>query len=146
MFNASSTSSVLRCVAIAQPTIRRLHTSITTARYRKPAHVGMYVMSATQSWSGPVAVKARSTRSGAARSSSSRTVVFVHFRRVTPWIPTSHITRATRFRLAPISFGRSAWILGAPYVPSLFLWLFLISSNSSAFAFDRAEGARLSHA
>ena len=38
---------------------------------------------------------------------------------------------------------RSAWILGAPYVPSLFLWLFLISSNSSAFAFDRGDPASL---
>ena len=49
MSSASSTSSVRRCVAIAQPTMRRLHTSSTTARYSKPAHVGMYVMSATQS-------------------------------------------------------------------------------------------------
>ena len=33
--------SVRRCVAIAQPTTRRLHESSTTARYRKPAQVGM---------------------------------------------------------------------------------------------------------
>jgi|ERR1700730_718598 hypothetical protein len=32
MFNASSTSSVRRCVAIAQPITRRLHVSRTTAR------------------------------------------------------------------------------------------------------------------
>jgi len=29
-----------RCVSIAQPTIRRLNASSTTARYRKPATVG----------------------------------------------------------------------------------------------------------
>ena len=34
---------------MAHPTIRRLQTSSTTARYRNPAQVGMYVMSATQS-------------------------------------------------------------------------------------------------
>jgi hypothetical protein len=57
MSSASSTTSVFRVVDIAQPTMRRLHTSSTTARYKKPAHVGTYVMSATQSWSGPAAVK-----------------------------------------------------------------------------------------
>jgi hypothetical protein len=35
--------------AIAHPTIRRLHTSSTTATYKVSPHVGMYVMSATQS-------------------------------------------------------------------------------------------------
>ncbi len=49
MSRASSTSSVRRCVAMAQPTIRRLQASRTTDRKRKPAEVGMYVMSATQS-------------------------------------------------------------------------------------------------
>lgn len=37
---AASTSSVLRCVAIAQPTTRRLKASSTTARNRNPAQVG----------------------------------------------------------------------------------------------------------
>jgi DNA invertase Pin-like site-specific DNA recombinase len=41
MLNASSTTVVCNVVAIDQPTIRRLNTSRTTARYRKPAHVGM---------------------------------------------------------------------------------------------------------
>src|SRR5580700_11266340 len=67
--NAASTSSVRRCLSIAQPTIRRLNASSTTARYRKPAAVGTYVMSATQSWLGRSAVKFRSTRSGAGRAS-----------------------------------------------------------------------------
>jgi hypothetical protein len=53
MFRASSTSSVLRCVAIAQPTTLRLQASRTTARYRNPVQVGIQVMSATQSRSGP---------------------------------------------------------------------------------------------
>jgi hypothetical protein len=34
---------------MAQPTIRRLQASRTTDRNRKPAEVGMYLMSATQS-------------------------------------------------------------------------------------------------
>jgi len=45
MFNADTTSSLRRCVAIAQPTTRRLHTSTTTARYSIPLQVAMYVMS-----------------------------------------------------------------------------------------------------
>src|SRR2546422_10716693 len=57
MFRASRTSSVRRCVAIAHPTTRRLQASRTTARYRKPAPVAIYVMSATQSRLGPAAVK-----------------------------------------------------------------------------------------
>src|SRR5690625_4221183 len=44
---------------------------MTTERYRKPVQVGTYVISATQSWSGPSAVKSRSTRSGAGRVSFS---------------------------------------------------------------------------
>ncbi len=40
-------------------------------------------MSATQSWFGPLAVKSRSTRPGAGRSSFPRTVVLVHLRRFT---------------------------------------------------------------
>jgi hypothetical protein len=35
------TSSVLKWSAIAQPTIRRLSTSSTTAKYSQPAKVGM---------------------------------------------------------------------------------------------------------
>ena len=81
MFNASSTSSVLRCVAIAQPTIRRLHTSITTARYLKPAHVGMYVMSATQSWSEPVA------REVPIHQVRRRSFVLIAHRRLRPFPP-----------------------------------------------------------
>ena len=48
-----------------QPTTRRDQTSITAARYRNPALVGIYVMSASQRWSGPVAVNCLRTRSGA---------------------------------------------------------------------------------
>lgn len=44
--------SVSRWVSIAQPMMRRLHASRITARKRKPARVGTYVMSATQSRSG----------------------------------------------------------------------------------------------
>ena len=45
---ASSTTLVWSVLLIAQPTIRRLNASSTTARERKPAYVGTYVMSATQ--------------------------------------------------------------------------------------------------
>jgi hypothetical protein len=107
----------------------------------------MYVISATQTWSGPVAVKFRSTRSGAGRVSSPRTVVVVHFLRLTPRMPAALITRATRLRLALAPFaGRSAWIRGAPYVPSLSTWIAVIVSSSAAFALDRADGSRLRHA
>ena len=49
MFKASRISVVRRWLAIDQPTILRLKTSSTTARYRNPLRVGMYVISATQS-------------------------------------------------------------------------------------------------
>ena len=46
--NAHSVRSVPIVRSTAQPITRRLHASRTTARYRNPAHVGMYVISATQ--------------------------------------------------------------------------------------------------
>jgi hypothetical protein len=82
MSSAARTSSVRRCVSIAQPTTRQLQASTTTARNRKPAQVETYVMSATHSWSGPVAVNCRSTRSGAGRATSSRRVVRNDLRRL----------------------------------------------------------------
>ncbi len=115
---AGQVPSVRRWDSIAQPTTRRLHASSTTARYRKPAHVGTYVMSATHSRSGPVAVNWRSTRSGAGRAVSSRTVVWNGLRRLTPCTPAFRMSRATRFR--PIWRPRaasSAWMRGAPYEP-----------------------------
>jgi hypothetical protein len=41
MFRAARINSVLRCVSIAHPTMRREYTSITIARYRNPAQVGI---------------------------------------------------------------------------------------------------------
>src|SRR5437660_3852177 len=70
----------------------------TPARYRNPAHVGTYVISATHNWSGPAAVKCRSMRSGAVRALSSRPVVRNAFRRLPPCRPAPRMSRATRLR------------------------------------------------
>jgi hypothetical protein len=77
-----------------QPTTFRLQTSMTTARKRKPAQVGMYVMSATQSLLGPSASNFRSTRSGDA-GLPSRVVVTQKRRRETPAMPALRIKRVT---------------------------------------------------
>src|SRR5207237_798656 len=80
--------------------------------------VGMYVMSATQSRSGPVALKSRSTRSGAGRASRSRTVVWMPLRRLTPAKPSVRMSRATRLRpMWTPSAASSAWTRRAPDVP-----------------------------
>ena len=103
--------------AIAQPTIRRLQASSTTARYSQPVQVGTYVMSATHSWLGPfLAEKARFTRSGAGLALASLFVVPVLKRlRVTPSMSSSFIRRATRFRLTRSPSAKSAaWIRGQP--------------------------------
>jgi len=49
----------------------------TTTKYRNPVQVGMYVMSATLSWSGASAWKRRIARSGAGRCRTLRSVVTV---------------------------------------------------------------------
>ena len=72
---ASPTRSAGIRGTIAQPTIRRLHTSSTTASDSQPVPVRTCVMSATQSWSGPLAVKSRFTRSGAGLALGSLFVV-----------------------------------------------------------------------
>lgn len=131
--SASSTSSVRRWVAIAQPTTRRLQASSTTAKYRNPDQVGMYVMSATHSRFGPPAVKSRSTRSGAGRAFSLRRVVRIDRRRLTPCKPAARIRRATRLRLTSLpAADRSIRTRGAPYVPRDCLWITAICSVSSA--------------
>jgi len=64
------------------PRLRRLQVSLTTARNRKAAAVGMNVMSAHHRRSRPEASKARSTRSGAGLAPSRLSVVVTHRRRV----------------------------------------------------------------
>ena len=49
---ASVTSGVARSSRMDQAATRRGQTSITTARYKSHAVVGMWVMSTTQVWSG----------------------------------------------------------------------------------------------
>jgi len=41
MFNAATTRSAVICSPMDQPTTLRLKASTTTARYKKPVHVGM---------------------------------------------------------------------------------------------------------
>jgi hypothetical protein len=55
-------------------------------------------MSATHTSFGAGALKLRSTRSGAGRLARSRVVVVIHLRRLTPQMPVTSISRATRLR------------------------------------------------
>jgi hypothetical protein len=96
MSRASRTSSVRRCSAIDQPTIRREKQFSTTARYNQPSSVRCWVMSATHSRSGPGGVKFRSTRSGAGAACGSRRVRPRSRRRWQPWRPAARISLATR--------------------------------------------------
>ena len=102
---------------IDQPMIRRLKTSWTAARKRKPWPVWMYLRSHTQSRFGSARAKSRSTRSGAESRLGSRTVVRTPPRRPSaPRMPSWRINRATRFlptRIPSPSFN-SEWIRGAP--------------------------------
>ncbi len=114
--SASTTSSARRWLAIDQPTILRLQASSTTARNRNPVAVGTKVMSATQSWLAALAVKSRSTRSGAGRASRSRRVVLTPVRRrLAPTKPAVRISRAIRLRpcFSPSALS-SACTRGAP--------------------------------
>ena len=96
---ASSTSSARRWVAIDQPTILRLQRRARPRDRGIPAIVGTYVMSATHSWFGRVALKSRSTRSGAGRSSLFRRVVVgPPCRWLAPTNPAARISRAIRLR------------------------------------------------
>ncbi len=144
--SAASTSSVRMCVAMAQPTTRRLQTSSTTARYSQPAQVGTYVMSATHSSSGPEAEKSRLTRSGAGRASVSLFVVAVLKRRlVAPSIPKPLISRPTRFWPTRSPSALSvAWIRGRPYVSPLPVQIAPIRASSCASRRARSEAGRLS--
>ena len=73
-------------------------------------------MSATHSWSGALAVKLRSTRSGAGRTASARTVVGARLRRLTPCKPATRISLATRLRPTDTPFASSSvWILAHLY-------------------------------
>ena len=58
MFSASRASSARRCVAIDQPTTRRLNTSMTMARNTKPVRVGTQGRSATHSRVGGAGLEA----------------------------------------------------------------------------------------
>jgi len=101
-------------------------------------------MSATQGWSGAVAVKSRFTRSGAGRASGSRrVVVHVPLRRLTPAMPVSRIRRAIRLRpcLSPPARS-SAWTRGAPQVPREMAWMVRTRFNNAASDMARAEAGR----
>ena len=103
-------------------------------------------MSATQSRLGPPAEKSRFTRSGAGLASASLFVVPVSKRlRVTPWMPSSLIRRATRLRLTRTpSSSSAAWIRGQPYVLRLSTQISMIWTLISSSRRDLAEGRRRS--
>jgi hypothetical protein len=65
MPSALVTSAAFWFESIDQPTTRRENTSSTTAQYTLPSRVGCSVMSVTQSRSGSLRAKSRSTRSPA---------------------------------------------------------------------------------
>jgi hypothetical protein len=98
IFSALMTNSVRRCVAIAQPTMRRDQTSSTTARHRKPDRVGMWVMTATHRRSSPAAANYHSTKPTARPAVGSAMVVRTKRSKVTPHKSAARINRATRVR------------------------------------------------
>ena len=72
----------------------------------EPAPAKAGVMSATHSWFGPAAWKARSPRSGAGRACLSRRVVIgPPRRRLAPTRPATRISRAIRLAAVPLSDG-----------------------------------------
>ena len=87
-----------------QPTTRRENTSMTNAAYTQPANVRQYVMSATHSWFGAVAVKSRSTRSGRVSGPLPWIVVRGPFARLTPRRPAERISRSMVQRATEIPF------------------------------------------
>ncbi|HEU5001559.1 MAG TPA: reverse transcriptase domain-containing protein [Actinomycetota bacterium] len=113
---ASTTSSVRIWSAIDQPTTRRLQESSTTAKYTLPSWVGCSVTSLTHSWSCPVALKSRLTRSSAGASAGLRRVQPLRRRVKIPWMPAAAISRAMRLRPTrrPSPRTSSACTRGAP--------------------------------
>jgi hypothetical protein len=102
MLSASSTSSVLRWLAIDQPTTRREKASKTKARYSHPSQLLAYVMSATQRRSGVSGTKLRLTRSGAAGTCPVLPLLLLRvacarLRPPQPTRPAFRISLATRF-------------------------------------------------
>ncbi len=143
MSTAFTTSSLRRWSAMDQPTTRRLCTSSTTAKERKPAHVGTYVMSATHKRSGAGAVNSRRTRSSATGVSGLRRVMRGLLRRWHPCSPAWRRSRATRLRKhATPAWWRSAQIRGVPSVPRRCAWISQIRWLSLWSARVRAEGGR----
>jgi len=104
-------------------------------------------MSATHSMSGQLALKSRSTRSGAGAASRSWSVVRVERRRWMPSSPAARMSRATRLREQWVPVSRSsAWTRGMPYVPRLRVWMPRITLVSSASEQARADGGRFDQA
>ena len=118
IFNASSASSAVMFGPIDQPTMRRDHMSITSAKYSQPWRVFTQAMSANHAMLGPPASNLRpTTRSSAdscldARFSPEGRLAHA---RVTPRQPRSRMMRAMRLRevRTPSARGRMN-VLGAP--------------------------------
>ncbi|MEO3939288.1 hypothetical protein V3N99_21455 [Dermatophilaceae bacterium Soc4.6] len=101
-----------------QPTTRRENTSTTNAAYTNPENVRQYVMSATHSCPGAVAVNARWTRSGRVSGPMPGMVVRGPFAREIPRSPAVLINRWTVHRATrwPCRCS-SACTFRTPYTP-----------------------------
>ena len=104
-------------------------------------------MSATHGWFGAVAVKSRSTRSGAGLAWSRRVAVTPARRRLAPTGPAARIRRAIRLRpcFSPLARG-SACTRGGPWVSREPAWMVRSRSISAASAWAWADGRRCRHA
>jgi len=124
--------------AVAQPTTLLENASRTLASHSTPWPVGIRVRSATHNRFGAVAVKSRSTRSGAAtwRGFCFVEPPFQPLRRNAPRSPWLRMSRSIRLRPHRTPWRRRAsHTRGEPYVPAYSCdvrILTIISSNSES--------------
>lgn len=109
---AARITSVALCrAAVAQPTISRVHRSISTAGYTQPSRVGTRMISPTIRRPGASAVKSRRSRSGAGGAAPCGRVSERRLRPVAPRMPRSRMIPATRSRWTTRTRRRSAAVM-----------------------------------